>query len=421
MKSYPFCVAGGVTVGVAGNGGEYGMRQAPLLYSCDMTGLAAEGWKDVVMHPRLMVCVVMACAAVLAAFGAEAAKDPAPLPIGASAPDFSLPGVDGKTYSLADFKDAKVLVLIFTCNHCPTAQAYEDRIQTMARDYREKGVAVVAINPNDPAALRLDELGYSDLGDSFEEMKLRAAEKGFDFPYLDDGPTQKVSQLYGPQSTPHVFIFDEERKLRYAGRIDDSEEVSKVRSHDARNAIDALLAGEAVPVETTKTMGCSTKWASKRETVQAALERWNSEPVNLEAADVEAVKAILKNDSKKLLLVNVWATWCGPCVVEFPELVTIYRMYRGRAFDLVTISANAANEREYVQQFLEKHHASMRNVHFSGENTYDLVEAVDPEWRGPLPYTLLVKPGGEIVYRRVGAIDPLEVKRTIVGILGRTF
>jgi thiol-disulfide isomerase/thioredoxin len=373
------------------------------------------------MFVRVPVCAMLCCGIVFAAQVVQGEQEPQPLPIGASAPDFSLPGVDGKTYTLADFKEAKVLVLIFTCNHCPTAQAYEGRIQAMAREYREKGVAVVAINPNDPAALRLDELGYTDLGDSFEEMKLRAEEKGFEFPYLDDGATQKVSQLYGPQSTPHVFIFDADRKLRYAGRIDDSEDEGKVRSQDARNAIDALLAGAAVPVETTKTMGCSTKWASKRPTVQAALDRWNSEPVRVEMADVEAVKGILKNDSKKLLLVNVWATWCGPCVVEFPELVTIYRMYRGRPFDMVTISANAADEQQYVREFLERHHASMRNVQFSGENTYDLVEAVDPEWRGPLPYTLLVKPGGEIVYRHTGAIDPLEVKRAIVGILGRTF
>src|SRR3954469_324362 len=121
---------------------------------------------------------------------AGAAEDVAPLEIGAAAPDFRLPGVDGKTYALADFADAKVLVVVFTCNHCPTAQAYEGRIAKLHADYRDKGVAVVAISPNDPEAVRLDELGYTDLGDSFQEMKIRAKDRGYSYPYLYDGETQ---------------------------------------------------------------------------------------------------------------------------------------------------------------------------------------------------------------------------------------
>ena len=109
------------------------------------------------------------------------------LPIGAEAPDFQLPGVDGKTYTLHDFDQAKVLVVIFTCNHCPTAQAYEKRIADLHADFKDKGVAVVAISPNNPAAVRLDELGYTDLGDSFEEMKIRAKDHKYTYPYLYDG------------------------------------------------------------------------------------------------------------------------------------------------------------------------------------------------------------------------------------------
>src|SRR5690606_3096456 len=121
---------------------------------------------------------------------AAGADIPQPMAIGATAPDFSLPGVDGKTYTLDDFADAKLLVLVFTCNHCPTAQAYEDRIQALANDYRDREVTLVAITPNDPLALRLDELGYSDLGDTFEDTKLRAEHRGFTFPYLYDGDDQ---------------------------------------------------------------------------------------------------------------------------------------------------------------------------------------------------------------------------------------
>src|SRR5262249_12338053 len=153
-------------------------------------------------------------------------------------------------------------LVVFTCNHCPTAQAYEERIISLHADYKAKGVALVAISPNDDRALRLDELGYTDVGDSFAEMKLRARERNFEFPYLYDGDTQKVSAAYGVVATPQVFLFDAARKLRYVGRIDDSD-IKTVTNHDARNAIDALLAGKAVPDEKTRTFGCSTKWSEK--------------------------------------------------------------------------------------------------------------------------------------------------------------
>ena len=127
------------------------------------------------------------------------------------------------TYSLADFQDAEILAIIFTCNHCPTAQAYEERIKKLVEDYQNRGVAIVAVSPNDPEAVRLDELGFSDLGDSLEDMKIRAKDQEFNFPYLYDGETQAMSRAYGPVATPHVFLFDRERKLRFAGRIDDHE------------------------------------------------------------------------------------------------------------------------------------------------------------------------------------------------------
>ena len=122
--------------------------------------------------------------------------------------------MDGKVHQLAEYDKAKVLVMVFTCNHCPTAQAYEERIKKLAADYKDKGVALVAISPNDPKAVRLDELGYTDMGDSLDEMKIRAKDKGFNFPYLYDGDKQGVSKAYGPVATPHVFVFDGERKLR---------------------------------------------------------------------------------------------------------------------------------------------------------------------------------------------------------------
>ncbi len=365
----------------------------------------------------LSVALLVFC--LLPAF--SAADEPETLPVGSPAPDFNLPGVDGRNYRLADFAGSDVLVIVFTCNHCPTAQAYEGRIKKLAEDYRGRGVAVVAISPNDPLAVRLDELGYTDLSDSFEEMKIRARDGRFNFPYLYDGDAQQAARAYGPTATPHVFIFDKQRKLRFAGRVDDGEKIERATAHDTRNAIEALLAKKPVPVETTKTFGCSIKWADKRASVKRGFEEWAREEVRLDTLDEPGVRRVVKNDSAKLLLINVWATWCGPCVVEFPTLVTVNRMYRGRPFELVTISADSPGKRADALAFLRKQQASGRNYIFAPDNIYKLVEAVDPAWRGSLPYTILVAPGGRILYRKMGEVDALQLKKAIVGHVGRYY
>jgi peroxiredoxin len=336
------------------------------------------------------------------------------LDIGAKAPDFKLPGVDGRQYTLKDFGSAKILVVVFTCVHCPTAQYYEARLKQLVTDYKDKGVSVVAISPNDPKSVRLDELGYTDLSDSLEEMKIRAKDEQFNFPFLYDGDNEEASRSYGPVATPHVFIFDAERKLRYAGRIDDNERVEYVKVRDARNALDALLAGREVAVAQTKSFGCSVKWAGKEDSVKSYLAKLAAEPVTVELVDGDGLKALRKNSGGKLRLVNFWATWCGPCITEFPELVTIHRMYRQRDFELVTVAANFPDERKEVQAFLQKQQASTRNLLFGATDKYKLMEAFDPDWNAALPYTVLIDPAGTVLYKHQGPIDALELKRLIV-------
>jgi thiol-disulfide isomerase/thioredoxin len=366
---------------------------------------------------------VLACAVAVpaAAVAAEGPSVPT-LAIGAKAPDFDLPGVDGKRYSLASFSPAKVLVLVFTANHCPTAQAYEERIERLHADFAARGVQIVLVSPNDPLALRLDEQGYSDLGDSFEDMKVRAKDRGWAFPYLYDGETEAMSRQYGPVATPHVFVFDAERRLRFVGRVDDGENPAKVTTSDARNAIEAVLAGRPVPVETTKVFGCSVKWADKRPWVKEGYEKWAQEPVTLETLDEAGIRALAKNeDGKKLRLVNVWATWCGPCVIEFPDLVSLHRIYRGREFEVVTVNADEAAKREKALEFLKGQQASTRNYAFDKGDPYALIEAVDPKWQGALPHTIVVAPGGEVIYRSEGAFETPKLRKAIVGWLGRYY
>jgi thiol-disulfide isomerase/thioredoxin len=347
------------------------------------------------------------------------------LELGSPAPDFKLPGVDGKTYTLANFKDAKLLLVLFTCNHCPTAQAYEARIKQIQADYENKGLALVAINPNDPGSVRLDELGYTDLSDSFEEMKIRAKDAGFTFPYLYDGETQQTGIAYGVQATPHAFLFDAARKLRYVGRIDDSE-VKTVKSHDLRNAIDALLAGKEVAVPKTNVFGCSTKWKEKATTLKEEQDQIAAIPVKLDTIEAAGVKALAANaagpDAPRVRVINVWATWCGPCVQELPEFVAMQRMYGKRGFELVTISIDDVAQKPAAMKMLkEKHLGGAKNYIWSSDDKDALVAALDKTWEGPVPFTLIVGKDGKVIYRNTGAVDPLEVKRKIVEVIGRTY
>ena len=345
-----------------------------------------------------------------------------PLEIGEKAPFFNLPGIDGKYHSLNDYDSAAVLVVIFTCNHCPTAQAYEDKIINLTSDYKDKGVAVVAIMPNDDSALSLAEIGYSDLDDSYESMKLRAKDKNFNFPYLYDGKDEEVSINYGPQATPHAFVFDKERRLQYRGRIDDTENpYVEPKTQDLRNALDEMLAGKEVTEKTTKTFGCSIKWAWKNEWTKKLTEDWAKEPVSVHPVEVDGIHRIMANDSGKLLLVNVWATWCGPCVIEFPELVNTYRMYSGRDFEFISISADKPGRKDKVLSFLQEHHASNPNYIFASDDNYQMIDAIDKDWQGTLPYTLIIKPGGEVIYKHAGGIDLTEVRKVIISYLGRYY
>jgi peroxiredoxin len=363
--------------------------------------------------------------AILAVVGlslasADAAQ-PETLALGSKPPAFTLKDVNGKLHSLKDYQQAKVLAVVFTCNHCPTAQAYETRLKQLRKDYDKQQLALVAISPNDPKAVRLDELGYTDLNDSFEEMKVRAREKQFNFPYLYNGEKQDVAKAYGPVATPHVFVFGPERKLRYEGAVDDQENPEKTETHFARNAIDALLEDKAVPKKQSNVFGCSIKWSDKREKAKRFRKRWNQEEATLEKVDAAAVKKLTANDTEKMRLINVWATWCAPCVAELPQFTEMHRMYRKRPFELITISMDQLDERDKALKMLNKHHLSASNYIFSGDDRDQLVEAIGAEWRGPVPFTVLIAPGGELVYRHQGPINEHELKKAIADQIGRTY
>jgi len=336
------------------------------------------------------------------------------LPIGSTAPDFALQGTDDKIHRLSDYASSPVLVVVFTCNHCPIAQMYEQRFERLAADYKDRGVALVAIQPNDPKALRIDELDSSDISDTLDEMKIRVRYKHLTYPYLYDGDTQQVARAYGPQATPHIFIFDEQRKLRYEGRIDDSYRTELVKTQDARNAIDALLTHGEVPVKHTGVMGCSTKWNEKSVDRITALKKIEDQPVTVELVSKSDLIRLRTNPSHEIMLVDFWATWCGSCIAEFADIQDTLRMYGDRDLSLVTVSVNMPDEQASVLRFLQKKHATSRNLLFDSTDTVTLQQAFDPTWDSPVPYTVLLSGDGKILYKQMGSVDILELRRTIL-------
>ncbi len=362
-----------------------------------------------------MLCTLLAAARAQDDQIHTEAGVPPVLKIGATAPDFTLPGIDGKTHSLKDYAASKVLAIIFSCDHCPVAQMYEQRIKQMTADYAGRGVAVVVIMGNDPKAVHLSEQGYTDVGDTFAEMKIRAKYRGFNFPYLYDGDTQAIALKYGPTATPHAFIFDQHRVLQYEGRIDSNARTALATRHEARDAIDALLAGTPVRVQTTPAVGCSTKWAYKEKGAAQEVAQGEQKAVALEMVSADQLKTLRRNPSPdRLLLVNFWATWCAPCMQEFPALQTMVRMYAARPVDIVTVSLNTPDEKKFVLEFLQKQHAINRNLQFSGDDSADAIAAFGPDWKGGLPYTILIAPQGEVLFKSQGGMDPLEVKRALL-------
>jgi peroxiredoxin len=336
------------------------------------------------------------------------------LAIGSPAPDFALPGVDGKIHKLAEYSGSKVLAIVFECNHCPVSQLYESRIEKLYKDYRGKGVNFVAINPNNPKSIRLNELGYTDVTDSLAEMKIRTAFRHIAWPYLYDGETQGVSIKFGVVATPHIYLFDQERKLQYQGRIDDNQREDLVKSEDARNAIEALLAGRPVPVTETHAFGCTTKWMSKATGVEEEWTKIQTEPVTVDMVGADDLKKLRANATGKVLLVNFWSTGCSACASQFFDLETTYRMYRLRSFDFVTIATNPPSDAPAVMDFLRKQYASSPNKQFASADVSSLQSAWGATWKPGSPLTMVIAPDGKVLYQKEGKIDILELRRVIL-------
>ena len=387
---------------------------------------------------KLLPLFLAGCVMFVSAVFVHAEEGVQDLQIGDVAPDFALIGIDDKIHRLSDFRGGKVLMIFFTSNHCPTSHGAAARLKDFLAEFRPKGLTFVAINPNHPDGLSIDELGFSKYNDGFEDMKKYAADEGFDFPYLYDGETQGVAKAYGCLATPHVFIFDAELKLRYKVRFDDSPyaDIATVKSPDARNAVAALLEGNPVPVPVTKPHGCSTKWISKQTGIARKMANWDRTPVDVDTIDAVGVAALRKGGTGNVRLYNVWATWCAPCVEEFPELVATSRRFDMRNFEFISISMDRPGDEPKVKEFLEKNGAGLsgrlrRSVKaegrksnsylFTGGGMEDLMKELDPEWPGGIPHTVLVDEKGQVIWRHSGPVNGDELRAKVLEHLGNYY
>jgi thiol-disulfide isomerase/thioredoxin len=404
-------------------------------------GLRSASTSQIICMKKLLLLWLALCfgSAAIAADGLVNGHPPdlRTLAIGDRAPDFNLLGIDGKNHTLVDYTGGKITMVLFTSNHCPTSHGIEKRLQRFWDEYRPKGLKLVAINPNHPDGLSPDELGFGEFGDSFAEMKPYAEKNQWTFDYLYDGDQQLTARAYGCLATPHVFVFDHELKLRYSGRFDDSRffDDSTVKVKDAQLAVDAILAGQPVPVAITKPHGCSTKWREKKSAHDAKVAAWAATPVHVDIIDAAGVATLRANSSNKLRMINVWATWCAPCVQEFPDLVATARQFGMRDFELVTISLDQATDLARAQEFLSKQGAGMNkrveasvmkegrstNSYLFSGTTDELIAVLDQNMPGPIPHTIVVAPGGEIIWRRNGVIDRAAAVSAILDRLNRFY
>lgn len=335
--------------------------------------------------------------------GAVAGKFNRVLNIGDPAPDFEkLEGVDGKTRSLKDFADADALVLVFTCNHCPVAQAYEQRMNEFLKSVVGQKVRLVAINCSlEPA-------------DSLEKMKEHAAERKLQYPYLSD-PSQDVGRAYGATVTPHVFVLDRNRKIAYMGAFDDNFVEDRVEEHYVSDAVKAVLAGKTPEVTESRQKGCSIEYQFKPKAKPPASSssvsaESNKSTVELKPLVPNQFDAEIMRHRGKVIIVDFWATWCLPCRAGFKHTVAWHARFADQGLAVLSVSLDDSDEQGRAQalKFLKTQDARFPNFISSIGSEDAAFEAFDIEGGGLPHYKLFDREGRLIQTFGVDLDHPLD-------------
>ena len=332
-------------------------------------------------------------------------------------PPFQLPGIDGRIYDSTEFNKSELLVIVFLSNHCRTSQIFQHRIIRLATEYRNKGLAVVAISPNDPEAILPDELSHSELGDTLPEMALRAKKLLYPFPYLYDGKTQEVAKAYGVRVTPHAFLFDKKRKLRYSGRIGDPKNPEREDRAELRIAVNSLIHGIEPAVVRGLVFGNSIKWIKDRVIAQKTRERFARESVYLKNANIRTLQFVRRNDSKLPKLIYVWSNKDKNNRQELLQLAAIHKIYRKRGLKLVTICVDGSDFTDVAKKLLSETQSSGTNYICPGTEISPVVDLRAEEGIETTPFLGLLTSEAKIFYRSKKGFEPLTIKRHIIEVI----
>ncbi len=334
-------------------------------------------------------------------------------------PNFRLKGTDGKIHDSDAYASWPLLAIVFISNHCPVSQSFQEELLLLEKDFAAKGFKLIAVSPNDPQAIPPDELAFSDLGDSYAEMKIRAKDLNYTFPYLYDGLSQDVSQAFGVRVTPHAYLFDANRSLRYSGRIGDSKNPSNRNRQELRQALKALMGGGSPKVEEGPTFGSSIKWKKNRHLVQKINERFSRETIVLKHADKRTYAFIRKNVSSRPKLIYVWSSRDENHREDLLKISALHKIYRKRGIEFITACIDGVDERE-------KTHNILRNTLCSSQNYISEGTEISPfaDLRGEssdriTPFLGLLDYSGKISYRSTKGIYEIEIKKEVLKTLNR--
>lgn len=310
--------------------------------------------------------------------------------IGQPAPDFTLKDLNGQQHSLEDYR-GKVVIVSFISTECPVVNAYLERIKAIAADYKARNVVFLGINSNS--------------AEPMSAMREQAAKNNLTFTILKD-EGNRVADAYGASFTPEVYLIDVAGRLRYHGRIDNAPEVRRVTRHDLRQALDELLAGKAVSTPETKAFGCVIKRAGEatlQATIPANLVQDQPRVLLLKPAEFTRLTQQAKG---QVLVINFWATWCGPCVVEFPEFVSLDEKYRDKGVRVVAISADDPSEiNSAVIPFIKQMKARFEVYVQDVEDPQEMIDVVNKDWPGTLPATFIFDRQSKMVFQHFGIVD----------------
>src|SRR5262245_24274144 len=306
--------------------------------------------------------------------------------IGKTVPDFTLKDLNGQSYSLKNFR-GRITVVAFISTQCPISNGYNERMRSIAEDYNKEKVAFLGINSN--------------FNESPAEIKAHAGKNNLTFPILKD-EGNKVADTFGALRTPEIVVIDTEGALRYHGRIDNSRDLRRVNRQDLREALNELLAGKTPTLSEGKAFGCPIK---RLQNKKAENQAKNFEPKigRIKPVDYNKFKDAEKG---KVLVVNFWATYCGPCVVEFPEFVMIDQKYREKGVKIVAISADEiADIKPKVIPFIKEKKARFDVLVQETDDPQEMIDVVDKDWQGVLPATFVYDKQGNKILTRYGIID----------------